>query len=120
MVLSVLLPHPRSRHFVVTIDGIGGVGKSALALELAYGYREHYATLPVEERFEAIVWVSAKRTLLTASGIQQRRQGFKTLDDLFRELASVLEQPALLPAAAHERRSLIERALGHAAHAAAD
>src|SRR6266542_2046212 len=33
----LLMPHPRSRHFVITLDGIGGVGKSALALELAYG-----------------------------------------------------------------------------------
>lgn len=106
-----MLPHPRSRHFVVTIDGIGGVGKSALALELAHGYRERSAALPAEERFEAIVWVSAKRTLLTAGGIQQRRQAFNTLDDLFRELATVLEQPVILQAAADERRGLVERVL---------
>ncbi len=107
----LLLPHPRSRHFVVTVDGIGGVGKSALALELAYGYREQYAALPEPERFAAIVWVSAKRTLLTAGGIQQRRQSFNTLDDLFRELATVLEQPALMQASPNERRSLVEHAL---------
>lgn len=107
----LMLPHPRSRHFVVTIDGIGGVGKSALALELAYGYRTHYGALPDDERFETIVWVSAKRTLLTASGIQQRRQSFNTLDDLFREVATVLEQPAILQAPLAERRGLVERAL---------
>src|SRR6266704_6303807 len=33
---QLLLPYPRSRHFLVTLDGIGGVGKSALALDLAY------------------------------------------------------------------------------------
>lgn len=108
---KLMLPHPRSRHFVVTIDGIGGVGKSALALELAHGYREQYSALPTDERFDAIVWVSAKRTLLTASGIQQRRQSFNTLDDLFRELATVLEQPAILQAPLDERRPLVERAL---------
>lgn len=107
----LMLPHPRSRHFVVTIDGIGGIGKSALALELAYGYRTHYGVLPEDERFETIVWVSAKRTLLTASGIQQRRQSFNTLDDLFREVATVLEQPAILQASLAERRGLVERAL---------
>lgn len=107
----LMLPHPRSRHFVVTIDGIGGVGKSALALELAYRYREQYGGLPEGERFEAIVWVSAKRTLLTAGGIQQRRQSFNTLDDLFREVATVLEQPAILQAPLAERRGLVERAL---------
>ncbi|MBP1466187.1 tetratricopeptide repeat protein [Candidatus Chloroploca sp. M-50] len=107
----LMLPHPRSRHFVITIDGIGGVGKSALALELAYGYRKHYHSIPEEERFAAIVWVSAKRTLLTASGIQQRRQSFNTLDDLFREVATVLEQPSIVQAPLHERRSLVEHAL---------
>lgn len=107
----LLLPHPRSRHFVVTIDGIGGVGKSALALELAYGYRDHDAALPPAERFAAIVWVSAKRTLLTAGGIQQRRQAFTTLDDLFREVAMVLEQPAIMQAPVEARRGLVEHAL---------
>jgi hypothetical protein len=44
-----------------------------------------------DERFEVIVWVSAKRTLLTASGIQQLQQTFTSLADLFREIATVLE-----------------------------
>jgi LuxR family glucitol operon transcriptional activator len=108
---QLLLPHPRSRHFVVTLDGIGGVGKSALALELAYRYRDSYATLAADERFEAIVWVSAKRTLLTAGGIQQRAQSFNTLADLYREIATVLEQPAILQADLEGRRGLVDRAL---------
>jgi LuxR family glucitol operon transcriptional activator len=108
---QLLLPHPRSRHFVVTLDGIGGVGKSALALELAYRYRDGYATLPSDERFEAIVWASAKRTLLTAGGIQQRAQSLNTLADLYREIATVLEQPAIQQADADQRRGLVERAL---------
>src|SRR5262245_18536148 len=48
---------PRSRAFVVTIDGIGGIGKSSFALETAYTFVEQYADLPEDERFEAIVWV---------------------------------------------------------------
>lgn len=107
----LLLPHPRSRHFVVTLDGIGGVGKSALALELAHSYSDTYAQLPPDERFEAIVWVSAKRTLLTASGIQQRQPTFGTLHDLYREIATVLDQTAILQAEPAARRGLIERAL---------
>jgi len=107
----LLMPHPRSRHFVITLDGIGGVGKSALALELAYGYRDSYAGLPADERFEAIVWASAKRTLLTAGGIQQRQQTFNTLNDLYREIATVFDQLAILQADADQRRGMVERAL---------
>jgi len=107
----LLLPHPRSRHFVITLDGIGGVGKSALALELAYGYRDGYVDLPADERFEAIVWASAKRTLLTAGGIQQRQQTFNTLNDLYREIATVFDQLAILQTDADQRRGLVERVL---------
>jgi tetratricopeptide (TPR) repeat protein len=110
---QLLLPHPRSRHFVATLDGIGGVGKSALALELAYRYRDGYASLTPDERFDTIVWVSAKRTLLTASGIQQRQQSFNTLADLYRALATVLDQPAILHADPSQRRDLVERLLSN-------
>jgi tetratricopeptide (TPR) repeat protein len=108
---QLLLPYPRSRHFLVTLDGIGGVGKSALALELAYRYRDGYEALPPDQRFAAIAWVSAKRTLLTASGIQQRPQTFSTLGDLYREIATVLDEPAILQADPAQRRGLVERAL---------
>jgi tetratricopeptide (TPR) repeat protein len=102
---------PNSRSWVVTLDGIGGVGKSTLALECAYYYRDRYADLPSEERFEAIVWVSAKRTLLTANGIQQREQTFSTLADLYRAIGTVLDETTVLRADRLVRRSLVEHAL---------
>ncbi len=108
---SLMLPYPRSRHYMATIDGIGGVGKSALALELAHFYREYYELLPPEERFEVIVWVSAKRTLLTNNGIQQRQQNFSTLGDLYREIAHVLEISTITQAEMEQRRGLVEGAL---------
>jgi tetratricopeptide (TPR) repeat protein len=108
---QLLLPYPRSRHFLVTLDGIGGVGKSALALEVAYHYRDSYETLPQEERFEAIVWISAKRTMLTANGIQSRQQTFSTLGDLYREIATVLELPMIMQVDVEQRRGLVEHAL---------
>src|SRR5437870_5000558 len=81
---------PKSRSFIVTIDGIGGVGKSALALESAYSFVDQYDELLEAERFKAIVWVSAKRTYLTASGIRERRQVFRMLEDVFATIARVL------------------------------
>jgi tetratricopeptide (TPR) repeat protein len=110
-VRRLLLPYPKSRHHLVTIDGIGGIGKSALALETAYHARESYASLPEAERFEAIVWVSAKRTYLTADGILEQRQAFRTLDDLYAAIAQVLDYPAITRAPAEEQRAIVERVL---------
>ena len=110
-VRRLLLPYPKSRHHLVTIDGIGGIGKSALALETAYQARERYASLAEAERFEAIVWVSAKRTYLTADGILEHRQSFRTLDDLYAAIAQVLEFPAITRAPAAEQRAIVEQVL---------
>lgn len=107
----LMQPYPRSRHFAVTLDGIGGVGKSALALEFAHRQREQYVSISPDERFAAIVWVTAKRTLLTAGGIQQRQQTFSTLADLYREIAQVLDVPAILQADVAQQRDLVEQAL---------
>src|SRR6266545_4187641 len=90
----LLQPYPKSRAYVVTIDGIGGIGKSSLALEIAWDFIDRYADLSDYDRFEAIIWVSAKRTHLTASGIRERRQVFRTLEDLFAMIARVLNYPA--------------------------
>ncbi len=109
---QLLQPYPHSRHHVITIDGIGGIGKSTLALETAYRYRDSYASLPAAERFEAIVWVSAKRAHLSAHGLIEQRQTFRTLTDLFVAIADVLEHPAINLARADEQRSIVERALG--------
>jgi len=109
--IDVMRPHPQSRHFLVTIDGVGGVGKSALALELGYYYFQQHATLPVEQKFDAIVWVSAKQFLLTASGFQQRHQTFGGLRDLYREIATVLELPEILRVERDQQQGLIRNAL---------
>jgi len=107
----LLQPYPKSRAYVVTIDGIGGIGKSALALETAYYFRDQYAALPEAERFAAIVWVSAKRSYLTADGILERHQAFRTLGDLYAAIAQVLDYPAITRARAEEQRAIVEEVL---------
>jgi tetratricopeptide (TPR) repeat protein len=102
---------PRSRAFVITIDGIGGIGKSALVLESAYTFIDQHATLPKDERFEAIIWVSAKRTYLNASGIHERRQVFRTLEDVFAAIARVLDYPAITSEDLEDQRTLVDQAL---------
>lgn len=107
----LLQPYPKSRAYVVAIDGIGGIGKSSLALEAAYLYADQLAELSEQERFEAIVWVSAKRMYLTAGGIRERRQVFRTLTDVFASIARVLEYPAITRARSEEQREIVEQAL---------
>jgi hypothetical protein len=60
LVARILRPYPHSQHSVVTIDGIGGIGKSALALEIAHRYLRNYDRIEPEKRFDAIIWTSAK------------------------------------------------------------
>src|SRR5215216_557405 len=110
-VRRLLQPYPKSRAYVITIDGIGGIGKSALALETAYTFRDQYASLPEAERLDAIVWVSAKRSYLTADGILERHQAFRTLGDLYAAIAQVLDYPAITRAKAEEQRAIVERVL---------
>jgi hypothetical protein len=108
---QLLLPTPFSRHFLITLVGIGGVGKSALALECAFHYVEHNTDLPPAERFAASIWVSAKREFLTTRGIQPRLQAFTNLVDLERAIAAVLDQPAILQATGIDRSRRIAQAL---------
>lgn len=95
-VLEKLRPYPYSQNSVITIDGIGGIGKSALALEVAHRFWRTYDSLLIEERFDSIIWTSAKRTVLRADrGIVNRRQALQTLDDICRTIAITLgiEEP---------------------------
>ncbi|MEO1257924.1 MAG: tetratricopeptide repeat protein [Bacteroidota bacterium] len=88
---NLLKPYPESRHFLISIDGIGGVGKSTLALEIGHYFKEKYDELG-EEKFDQIVWVSGKRDVLMAEGITERHEPFNTLEDLFNEIVHVAGQ----------------------------
>lgn len=102
---------PSSRHFLVTVDGVGGVGKSALALEVAYRYVRQCDRLPEEERFDAIVWTSAKTSLLTANGIIARPQAARTLENIFTTVSVVLQREDITRAYPEQRDELVRRAL---------
>ena len=109
---------PTKRDGVITIDGIGGVGKSALALAVAYHYFDSFDSLPEAERYHAIIWTSAKQTVLTADGIHNRPQVLRNLEDIYTAIAVTLgreditrarpdEQAALVTAVLTERRTLL-------------
>jgi len=109
--ISLMLPYPKSRYFIVTIDGIGGVGKTALALEAATYYYENYQTIEETERFGAVIWLSAKREILTPSGIHQRNSTFTTLSDLAFEIATVLGKSHILQHKLPQQKILITQEL---------
>jgi len=108
---SILRPYPHSQYPIVVIDGIGGIGKSALALEVAHRYLRDYDRLPSKERFEAIIWTSAKSSVLTADGIKPRLQIARTLDDIYTAIAAALEREDITRARPEDQDELVIKAL---------
>ncbi|RLC76198.1 MAG: hypothetical protein DRJ03_11770 [Chloroflexi bacterium] len=108
---GILRPYPHSQHALVTIDGIGGIGKSALALEVAHHYLRDYDRLPPEERFEAIIWTSAKSEVLTADGIKPRQQIIRTLDDIYITIAVTLGRQDITRVRPEEQDKVVTQVL---------
>ena len=75
------------RAWITIIDGIGGVGKTALAVNCGEHIRE--AALAGNSDFEHIIWASAKNEKLTYSGISQVQPSFSDLSTLIRTILEV-------------------------------
>ncbi len=106
---------PQDRAWVAILSGIGGVGKTALALATAHEYLRRYEELPPEERFDALIWASAKEEVLTAGGREQAAPAglvTRTLADIYTAIAQVLEREAITRAASREEQDrLVQQAL---------
>lgn len=76
---------PEERGWGVTIDGIGGMGKTSLALEVAERARD--AAL-----FDAYLFASAKTSWLSPDGVRQETLAQSSLDAFCREFARILGQ----------------------------
>ena len=105
---------PRDRAWQIAITGIGGVGKSALALAIAHEYLESYDSLPATERYDAIIWISAKEEVLTAQGKEKAALSesvLRTLEDVYTAIAHALDREDITRALPEEQAYVVEKAL---------
>lgn len=102
--------HPEDRGWGLLIDGIGGIGKTALAKEVAYLCKE-------QGRFEGFVFVTAKPERLTAGGIKSQGFAMTTLDSMLNEVARVLGQSGVstLPGGQPKQQALLDVLRDHRA-----
>lgn len=79
---------PEDRGWGLVIDGIGGIGKTALAIEVACICKEM-------NLFDAFVFVTAKRERLEPTGIKQQTLAVTTLNSILNEISRVIGQPGI-------------------------
>ena len=79
------------RHFITALDGIGGVGKSAIAIEACYRLINDK-----KNEFEYFIWMSAKNTFFKDGKITNIEQAFDHLDQLIDTILIVLGFPEYL------------------------
>src|SRR6266511_791407 len=85
-----------SRAWIVTVDGMGGVGKTTLVLQAAHHSR---SGLPGFPRFDAYIWISA------------RAKSHFQLSEVFAEIIAVLSPELTPPASSSSHPMLAKRLL---------
>lgn len=97
---------------MITVHGIGGVGKTALVLEAArLCLKASCENLSHAPKFEAIIFTSAKQQELVPNRIFQRQQGQRNLRGIFREIANTLDDPTIIQSPPSEQFDRVRRCL---------
>lgn len=86
-VLRLVSMCKKKRENVITITGEGGIGKTALALEVAYRIVDD-----VDRPYDAVLWSSLKTERLTAQGVRHMSRAIRTLTGAFENIASVIDE----------------------------
>lgn len=76
----------REKFNVVTITGAGGVGKTSLALKVI----QEITQKPKADKYDAIIWLSAKEDKLSPFGVQDIEPDFKSYEELLDTIINVL------------------------------
>lgn len=95
---------PNNPAHLIGIFGVGGIGKTALALQVAN-------ICMSTNLFENVVFVSAKQSVLTPDGEVNRKSGSNTLNEIILSIAYTLDYPDIIQATKSERFTLIRTAL---------
>jgi tetratricopeptide (TPR) repeat protein len=95
---------PEDRGWGVVIDGIGGIGKTALAIEVAYLCKE-------KGKFDGFVFVSAKLDQLEPSGIQETTLATTTLDAFLNECARAIGRQGIAQLSSRDKQRVFLDAL---------
>jgi NB-ARC domain len=124
--LLQLLSYKHSAH-IITVDGIGGVGKTSIVLEAAYrclaasrkekkeiekvkgGTRDINSTTDTVEEiptFDAIIFTSAKEQILTAAGMLFAPQARRNLRDIFKTISDTLDDLRITQANPNEEEQI--------------
>jgi NB-ARC domain len=83
---------------IINVDGIAGVGKTALILEaanLCLKAKNMPGTLKMPV-FEAIIFISAKEDVLLPLGIYNQIEVDRNLSDIFKEISLTLNEPSII------------------------
>ncbi|MEH2046609.1 NB-ARC domain-containing protein [Nostoc sp.] len=97
---------------MITVHGIGGVGKTALVLAAAYlcleASNENSSDAP---KFDAIIFTSAKQQELIPDMILQRQQGQRNLREIFRVIANALNDSTIIQSPPNDQFERVRQCL---------
>jgi tetratricopeptide (TPR) repeat protein len=102
------------RVFQIALVGVGGVGKSALAQAIALEMIERYGSMEEKDRFDCIIWASAKEEVLTLYGREPAMasgMGVHTLEHVFSRIAAVLEKESITTAPPAQQADVVRAVL---------
>ena len=92
--------------FIASIDGVGGIGKTALA------YHFCKEILLPSDRFNYIVWLTAKETVFDPFSrdlmIKTIRSNFRGIEELIDTILSVIKLEELMDKPIEEKKSFVE------------
>ena len=108
---------PEYRQHMTIVQGIGGIGKTALVVEAAHRCWETKQSpntansdIPI---FDAIIFTSAKDTDLLPFGVIPRPVKEVTLQDIFKTIARVLRDQEIIKASNDKQIEQVHKSLGN-------